>query len=335
MRSDGSAHFPSYSLSRLSDEGFELAGFTSASPLPAATVEGFDSLVLLGERFTAESVPGDGRLAHIARMGVGYDTVDTDVCTANDIALTITPEAVRRPMAVACLSLLLALTGRLFTKDHLTRQGPAGWAERTRHHGMGLIGRTLGVVGLGNIGAEFVRLAKPLDMNVIACDPYVDPEVAEELGVYLVDLDTVFRDADVVSLNCPLNEETRYLADQRTIGLMKPTAYLINTARGPVVDQAALYAALTSGSIAGAGLDVLDPEPSVEAEPLHELDNVILAPHALGWSDQMFATMAAVNMAAIRAVREGGVPANVVNKAVLDRPGFQAKLSGLSRGMAP
>ena len=330
-RADGSAHFPSYDVSPLASEGCELAAFASTGLLPAETVSGFDSLILLGERFTAASVPADRRLLHIARMGVGYDTVDTAACTANDIVLTITPEAVRRPMAVACLTLLLALTGRLFAKDHLTRQGPEGWAERTRYHGLGLIGRTLGVVGLGNIGAEFVRLARPLEMNVMACDPFVDAETAEALGVELVDLETLFRESDVVSLNCPLTEETHHLADTRLIGLMKPTAYLLNTARGPVVDQSALYEALSMGRIAGAGLDVLDPEPSVYAEPLHALDNVILAPHALGWSDQMFATMAAVNMAAVRAIREGRVPANVVNPAVLERPGFQARLATRSQ----
>ena len=304
-RADGSNHFPSYDVSTLQGEGFELAEFKSASPLPAATVAGYDTLILLGERIVPDSFPGDGRLAHIARMGVGYDTVDTDACTQNDVVLTITPDAVRRPMAVACLSLMLALTGRLFTKDRLTRQGPEGWAERTQHHGMGLIGRTLGVVGLGNIGAEFVRLARPLDMNVIACDPYVDAELAEDLGVHLVDLETVFREADVVSLNCPLSDDTRHLANAERIGWMKPTAYLINTARGPVTDQAALYEALKNNRIAGAGLDVLDPEPSATAEPIHELDNVILAPHLGYVTEEIFRTFYGQQVECVAAYLKG------------------------------
>ncbi|CAN0010613.1 unnamed protein product, partial [Chrysoparadoxa australica] len=305
----------------------ELAYYEADTPLSAQELAGFDALVLLGERMAAESFPDDGRLKLIARMGVGYDTVDVPACTAHDVALTITPPAVARPMAVATLNYLLALANNMMVKDRLTRQGPEGWAARTDHHGVGLIGRTFAMVGLGNIGRETLKLIKPLDLRAIICDPALSAEDATALGVTLVDLETVFREGDFVSLHCPLTEQTRHLVNAERLALMKPTAYLINTARGPVVDQAALYDALVNARIAGAGLDVLDPEPSAADEPIASLDNVVLAPHALGWTDQMFAGMAQINAAAIRAVAAGETPDFVVNAEVLTAPGFAAKLT--------
>jgi D-3-phosphoglycerate dehydrogenase len=326
--SRGKLQFPSYDLSELAaDDNFELAYFEAASPLLARDLTGFDALVLLGERMAATSFPGDGQLQLIARMGVGYDTVDVPACTENAVALTITPPAVARPMAVATLNYLLALANKMMLKDRLTRQGPSGWADRTNHHGMGLIGRTFAMVGLGNIGRETLKLIKPLDMKVIISDPALTAADADDLGVQLCDLDTVFRAGDFVSLHCPLTAETHHLVNAEKLAMMKSSAYLINTARGPVVDQAALYQALVSGQIAGAGLDVLDPEPSAADEPIARLDNVVLAPHALGWTDQMFAGMAAVNLAAIQAVAAGENPDFVVNKDVLTSAKFGAKLT--------
>ena len=184
------------------------------------------------------------------------------------------------------------------------------------------------MVGLGNIGRETLRLIKPLDMEVIVHDPALSAADAAELGVRLCDLDTIFREGDFVSLHCPLTDGTRHLVNAARLAQMKPTAYLINTARGPVVDQAALYDALVAGTIAGAGLDVLDPEPSAADAAIAGLDYVILAPHALGWTDHMFAEMARLNMAAIRAVAGGQNPDYVVNREVLDDPAFRAKLAG-------
>ncbi len=330
-RADGAPEFPSYDLSPLGDEpGVVLTRFPASPHLPAAALAGLDAVVLLGERLDGDSLPGDGRLTHVARMGVGYDTVDVAACTAADIVLTITPDAVRRPMAVASLGYLLAITGKLLIKDRMTRRGPEGWAERTRHHGMGLTGRTLGIVGLGNIGLEFARLAAPLEMRMIGHDPYADPARARELGIEPVDLDTLFRVSDVVSLNCPLTEGTRHLVNAERLAQMKPEAYLINTARGPVVDQPALVAALRTGVIAGAALDVQETEPSPADEPLHALDNVILAPHALGWTDELWANMARINAADMRAILRGEPPENAVNPEVFERPGFRAKLARLA-----
>jgi D-3-phosphoglycerate dehydrogenase len=185
----------------------------------------------------------------------------------------------------------------------------------------------LGSVGIGNIGAEVFRLAKPFDMHFIAHDPYINPALAAELEVTLVDLDTVFRESDFVTLNCPLTPETKHLVDARRLSLMKPTAFLINCARGPVVDQRALTKVLQERRIAGAALDVFDPEPPHPDDPLLKLDNIIVTPHALCWTDQMFEGIGATDVQAVLDLSRGRVPAGIVNRAVLDNPIWQQRLS--------
>jgi phosphoglycerate dehydrogenase-like enzyme len=294
--------------------------------LAADELRDFDALILAGESLKATSLPGNGRLGVVARFGVGYDKVDVDACTHADVALTIAPDAVRRPVAVAAVTLILALAGRVLIKDRLTREGPAGFARRTDHMGVGLVGRTLASIGLGNIGAEMFRLMQPFGMRHIAHDPYADPATARAVGATLVDVDTAFREADFLALHCPLTELTRHLVNASRLATMKPAAFLVNTARGQVVDQPALEAALAEGRIAGAGLDVLDPEPAPAGSRILSLDNVILAPHALSWTDQGFAAIGDACLDAVAHVSRGAVPRNVVNRAVLARPGFVRKL---------
>jgi phosphoglycerate dehydrogenase-like enzyme len=211
-------------------------------------------------------------------------------------------------------------------KDRLTRSGPKGWAERHAQMGVGLVGRTLGSLGIGNIGAELFRLAKPFEMRFIAHDPYADPKVAASLGIRLVGLDELFREADVLSISCPLNDETYHIVNAKRLALMKPSAFLINTARGPVVDQQALTAALQKGRLAGAGLDVFEQEPNPAGDPLYALDNVLLTPHALCWTDQCFAGIGAADVKAVFDVMHGRVPTGIVNREVVDQPVWQDKL---------
>ncbi len=263
----------------------------------------------------------------MARFGVGYDTVDVDACTKAGIALCITPDGVRRPVAVAILTLMLALTGRLIVKDKLTREAAGGFARRGEHMGVGLVGRTLASIGVGNIGAELFRLVKPLNMRMIASDPYVDPRFVAELGVELMGLGDVFRQADVLSVNCPLNEETRHLVNAERLALMKPTAYFINTSRGPVVDQEALTNVLQERRIAGAGLDVLQDEPPDPNDPILRLDNVLLTPHALCWTDQCFAGNGAADVRVVLDVARGREPQGVVNKEVLATEAWRRRLN--------
>lgn len=328
---DGSLTYPDFDLEPLRKApGVEMAFLESKSPLHANQLEDFDALILLTHRFDAKSIPESGRLAVVARFGVGYDTVDVEACTAAGIALVITPDGVRRPVAVSVITLLLALTGKLLAKDALTRKGPQGFQERSNHMGVGLVGRTLGSLGIGNIGAEVFRMAKPFDMRFIAHDPFADKQVAAELGVELIGLEDLFRRADVVSVSCPLTPETHHIVNAERLALMKPTAYLINTARGPIVDQKALTVALQERRIAGAGLDVLEQEPPDADDAILKLDNVILSPHALCWTDQCFAGNGAADVKAVLDVQHGREPRGVVNRQVLSSEVWKNRLASFA-----
>jgi phosphoglycerate dehydrogenase-like enzyme len=325
---DGSPAYPVFDLTPLtSDPRVELVYVQPENGvMPAAGLEGCDALILLVPRFDRTSLPKDGKLAMVARFGVGYDNVDLPTCNEAGIAAVITPDGVRRPVAVSIITFMLALTGKLMPKDRITRQGPEGWARRNEHMGVGLVDRTLGQLGIGNIGAEVFRLAKPFGMKFVAHDPYADPKVAQELGVRLVGLEELFREADVLSVSCPLNDETHHIVNAERLALMKPGAYLINTSRGPVVDEKALTRVLQERRIAGAGLDVFEQEPSPAENPLYKLDNVLLTPHALCWTDQCFAGIGAADVKAVFDVMHGRVPTGIVNREIVDRPAWRAKL---------
>ncbi len=332
-RPDGSANFPEFDLSPLLErEDLKLFYLKPCKEVPAAALADVDALILLSPRVTAASLDSAERLGLVARFGVGYDNVDVAACTERDVALVITPDGVRRPVAVSILTLLFALAGKLMVKDRLARRGPEGWAEKTRHNGLGLVGRTLGSLGLGNIGAEMFRLAAPLGMCFIAHDPYASTEQAAALGVSLVAMDEIFRQSDFLAINCPLSPATHHLVNRERLALMQPSAYLINTARGPIVDQTALTKALQAGALAGAGLDVLEQEPPAADEPLLSMGQVIVTPHALCWTDQLFAGNGAADIEAVLAWQRGEVPNGVVNREVLERPRWQAKRSKICGG---
>jgi phosphoglycerate dehydrogenase-like enzyme len=324
---DGSPVYPDFDLEPLRQApDVELAYLEPRNPVEADQLADFDALILLTQRFTKDSINPNGRLAVVARFGVGYDTVDVEACTRAGIALVITPDGVRRPVAVSIVTFILALSGRLMAKDRLTREAAAGFAKRGDHMGLGLVGRTLGSIGIGNIGAELFRLIKPFEMRLIAHDPYADAKLAAELGVELVGPEDVFQRSDFVSVSCPLTPETRHLVNADRLALMKPTAYLINTSRGPIVDQKALTKALTERGIAGAGLDVLEKEPPDADDPILKLDNVIFAPHALCWTDQCFAGNGAADVRAVLDVQHGREPRVVVNRDVLETAAWRNRL---------
>ena len=325
---DGSRAYPDFDITPLeADPHVEYAYIEADGEISPKHIEHFDGLILLGLKFTRNSIHPNRRLAVVARFGVGYDNVDVEACTQAGIALVITPDAVRRPVAAGILTLMLSLTTKLMIKDTLTRQGPDGFRQKAAHMGVGLVGKTLGSIGVGNIGAEMFRLAKPLDMNFIAHDPYVDISVPRSLGIRMVDLETLFREADILTINCPLTDETRHLVNAERLTLMKPTAYLINTARGPIIDQKALVEVLSQNRIVGAGLDVLEKEPPDAEDPILKLGNVILAPHALSWTDQGFAGIGAADISAVLEVMHGREPVGIVNREVLKHEGWRRKLA--------
>jgi phosphoglycerate dehydrogenase-like enzyme len=335
-KADGSPTFPSFDLSPITGQPNIDIRWVDAidGVMPAKGLEGCDALILLAHRFARESVPSDGRLAAVARFGVGYDNVELAACNANGIAAVITPDGVRRPVAVSVITFVLALSQKLLIKDRLTRQGPPGWAKRVDFMGEGLIGKTLGQLGIGNIGAEVFRVAAPFGMRFIAHDPYVDPAAAKKLGVELVSSEELFRQADFLSVSVPLSEATRHYVNAERLKLMKPTAYLINTARGPIVDQKALYRALVDKTIAGAALDVFEVEPAPADEPLYKLDNVIVTPHSLCWTDECFAGNGAADVAAVLEIIKGRVPKGIVNREVVDNLRFKEKLAECARRSA-
>ena len=253
---------------------------------------------------------GDVRCKIIARNGVGYDTVDVDAMTKAGVTVTNTPIAVRRPVAVATLTLLFALAGRLFPKDKLVRTGR--WNDRTSFMGTGLTSRTLGLVGAGSIGKEIMRLAAPFFKDIIASDPFADANDVAKAGGKLVPFDEVLTSADFVVVCCLLTDETRHLINADAFAKMKPEAYYLNVGRGPIHDEAALVDALRSGQIAGAGLDVTEEEPISPKSPLIGMDNTIITPHALCWTDECFEDIARTALQSIVDVSLGKRPVHVV-----------------------
>jgi phosphoglycerate dehydrogenase-like enzyme len=275
----------------------------------------YDGLYVNSPKVTRGSVArSDCRLRIVARHGVGYDSVDVGALTEGGILLTNTPDAVRRPMAISALTLIFALSGRLLMKDRLVRENR--WNERTSHMGVGLTTRTLGIIGAGGIGQELLELARPFFGKMLAADPFVDSALVRGLGADVVPLDMLVSQADFVVVCCLLNEKTYHLIDADRLKRMKPTSFLINVARGPVVDEAALIAALSNGDIAGCGLDVFEEEPIASGNPLTRMKNVVLTPHALGWTDECFHDIAATGLQSVVDVSLGRVPAFVVNPQV-------------------
>jgi phosphoglycerate dehydrogenase-like enzyme len=329
VKSDGKPAFPDFDLSALDDSRIEWAYVTAVDGvMQAADMAEYDALILLAAQFEQASLPDNGRLAMVARFGVGYDNVDVTACTNNSVAVVITPDGVRRPVATTILTLILALSHRLFDKAQLGRSGAEGWGQKADYMGYGIVGQTLGSLGIGNIGAEMFRLAAPLDMQFIAHDPYADPAIAQELGIRLVELDELFSQADYLCVNCPLTDTTERIVNAQRLASMKPTAFLINTARGPIVDQAALYQALKNNTIRGAALDVLEREPpTAEDSPLLQLDNVIITPHALCWTNQCFAGIGRADTTAVLDLLSGANPVGVVNREILETPAWQDRLA--------
>jgi D-3-phosphoglycerate dehydrogenase len=276
----------------------------------------YDALYVNIARVPAAAVErADCRLRIVARHGVGYDTVDVAAMTRAGVLVTNTPTAMPRPVATTALTFVLALAGKLFLKDRLTRSGR--WHERMDNMGLGLSGRTLGVIGAGGIGKELLRMARVFDLKLLATDPVANDVELTYIGARKVDLDTLMRESDFVVVCCLLNEHTRHLIGAEALAKMKPTSYLINVARGPIVDEKALIDVLQKRRIAGAALDVFEQEPVDPANPLLAMDNVIVTPHSLCWTDECFHNMASTGLRSIVEVLNGRIPEFLVNRAVL------------------
>jgi D-3-phosphoglycerate dehydrogenase len=260
-------------------------------------------------------IQGLDRCRIIARYGVGIDTIDLAAATERGIVVTNVPDYCVGEVSDHAIALLLALARRL---PKLLRATSAGrWQPMEAKPVHRLQGQTLGLVGFGRIAREVGRKAQALGLRVVATDPWVDAETLAAAGVESRELDELLSEADFVSLHAPLTDETRHLIDRRTLGLMKPTSYLVNTSRGGLVDTAALRAALGEGRLAGAGLDVLESEPPEDGEPLLSAENVIVTPHTSFYSEESLVEMRRKCTAQVIAVLEGRRPDYPVNPEVL------------------
>ena len=299
-----------------------------AEMLPEVTppqIEDYDIVVTRTfSRWTERSFVGNDRLLSLHRNGVGYDRIDVPALTKAGVLLCITPDAVRRPMAVAIITFILALSTRLLLKHQLTSEGR--WSDVAKNNGYGLVGKTLGSLGVGNIGHEMFKLARPFGMKHIAYDPYLKPEDVSDVDLKLVDMDTVLSESDFLNISCPLSEKTRHLIGEKELKKMKPTAFLINTARGPIIDEAVLIKALRERWIEGAALDVFDQEPTPPDNPILKLDNVIVTAHAMGFTDEFLNRVWEIIAKQISQLMRGERPDGVVNREVWDQPKFQSKL---------
>jgi D-3-phosphoglycerate dehydrogenase len=260
----------------------------------------------------------------LLRPYVGYDDIDTDAATRHGILFANVPDAFIEEVANHAMALILAGNRKLIETDRFVKSGrwSAGAPNREASIPIRRLSTlTLGFVGFGNIARLVVDRARPFGFKFIAFDPYVTKEAAAELGVDLVPIERVMAESDIVSLHVLLNAQTRGMIDARLLGLMKETAYLVNTSRGPVVDEKALIDALQTGRIAGAGLDVMEVEPIAADNPLLAMTNVILTSHIASYSQEGDVSHQARTAEILLQVVRGGLPERkvVVNKDLYDQ----------------
>jgi D-3-phosphoglycerate dehydrogenase len=283
-----------------------------------------DALVVSWVPMTRGVIDRLERCRVIARFGIGVDMIDLDAATERGILVCNTATYCVDEVSNHAIGLLLMLSRGLLHDVDSVREG--GWFRTGSPPPRRLAAQTLGLIGIGNIGRLVARKARAFGLRVIAFDPYLQRAHTHVEGVPLLDLDEVLRAADFVSIHCPLNASTRHLLGGRELAVMKRSAYLINTARGALVDQAALTRALAAGRLAGAGLDVFEVEPLPTDDPLRALGNVILTPHSASWSVESSAECRRVAVEHAMTVLRGETPPDVVNRAVLAR--VQARDAG-------
>lgn len=261
---------------------------------------------------TARVISALAKCRVICRYGVGVDNVDVEAATRKGIWVARVPDYCVEEVSDHALALLLGCARRLAYKDRKIREGLWNLHGNLPCHRMA--GGTLGIVGFGRIGRRLCGKVAGLGLaRVLVCDPYVDASIVEGAGGVRVDLDTLARESDYISLHVPLTEETRGMIGERELAMMKRTAILVNTARGQVLDERAAAAALKEGRVAGAGLDVFESEPLPAASPLRECDTVIVSDHAAWYSEESIVELKVKAGRNIAAVLAGGRPRDPVN----------------------
>jgi len=309
---------------KLLEEKFDVEIWTEEMPPPKEVliekVKNIDGLIcLLTEKIDEEVINAAGpRLRGICQVAVGYDNIDVEAATKKGIYVTNTPGVLTETTADYAFALLMATARRIAEADRYVRSGkwkiPWGLMMLL---GQDIWGKTIGIIGMGRIGTAVARRAKGMNMKILYYDVVRNEKAEKELGAKYVDLETLLKESDFVTLHVPLLPSTRHLINEERLKLMKKTACLINTSRGPVVDEKALYKALKEGWIWAAGLDVWEKEPTDPDNPLLKLDNVTASPHIASGSIATRTKMALMAVENMIAILEGKVPPNLVNKEVL------------------
>ncbi len=278
-----------------------------------------DALVsLLSDKIDPEVFNAAPKLKIVSQLAVGFDNIDIAEATRRGIYVTNTPEVLTDTTADFAWALLMAIARRVAEADKYVRTGKwkVSW-HPAMLSGRDIYGATIGIIGAGRIGYAVAKRAKGFDMRVLFYDVIPRPEMEKDFRAKKVDLDTLLKESDFVSVHVPLMKETHHLVNAQKLSLMKKTAYLINNSRGPVVDEKALYEALRKGQIAGAGLDVFEQEPTPVDNPLLKLDNVVVAPHISSASLETRAKMSEMVAENLVAFFEGKRPPNLVNSDVI------------------
>lgn len=283
-------------------------------------IKDFDAIVVRSRtKVTREVIEAASKLKIIARAGVGVDNVDVGAATEKGIMVVNAPESTSITVAEHTIGVILSLTRKISIADKSVKDGK--W-EKNKFMGIELAGKTLGIVGMGRIGSQVASRCKAFAMNVVVYDPYLSETIASKLGVTLVDLETLLKTSDSITIHVPLTPETKHLISANEFKIMKKTAFIVNCARGGIINEKDLYDALASGEIGGAGLDVFENEPP-KGNPLLNLDNIVLTPHIGASTKEAQRDAALIVAKEIKRVFNGELPKNVLNMPVLDQESFQ------------
>ncbi|MGE3909616.1 MAG: phosphoglycerate dehydrogenase [Chloroflexota bacterium] len=306
-------------LAPFKQAGYEIKFGKSAPTTPVGDVieylQGCAAVVAGGEPYTEEVFASCPDLKLVIRFGVGYDAVDVDAATKHGVVASTTPGTNDWAVADHAMGLIIDLAHRITRHDRLVRSG--GWGGI---RGIDIYQKTLGIIGLGRIGKGVAKRAKGFDMRVLAYEPYPDQAFVAETGVELVEMDELLKQSDFVTLHLPAMPSTEKIINAEKLALMKPTAYLVNTARGKLLDEDAAYEAVKNGKIAGAGIDAWTVEPLDKVERWAALDNVVLTPHSAPSTAGVWdATWQRMHQDIIGFIKDGKQPVGILNPEVWDR----------------
>lgn len=293
--------------------------------LRTTDLRGADAVITIEDLVTDDTLDGLTELELVAAFGAGIDHIALDACADREIPVVNSPQGPRDAVAQTTVGMLITCASNSLRYSNLIRE--SGFEGRFENMGTALYGKTLGIVGMGEIGSRVVDLVDPFDMQILAYDPYLSAERAAELGAEGVELDTLLRESDFVSLHCPLTDETRGMLGAEQFRQMKETAYLLNTTRGGIYPDAELAEAVREGWIAGVAVDVFEDEPNVEENPLLELEDCLMTPHVAGVLKDTMERQGRMVSEAVLAVLDGEVPRNIVNPEVYEQTVDPQRLS--------